>query len=80
MVPMVAPILTSSPGIAAMVTVPVASAVISVETLSVSTVTSRSPLLTVAPLATCQAEMTAEVMDSPTEGTVIGDMEGNYEG
>ena len=74
MLPIVAPIFTSSPGWAAIVRTPVASAVISVETLSVSTVTSRSPVFTVAPLAACQVEITAEVMDSPTEGTVIGDM------
>jgi hypothetical protein len=79
MLPMVAPILTSSPDWAVMVMMPDASAVISVETLSVSTVTRRSPLFTVAPLATCQEEMTAEVMDSPTVGTVIGDMGMEFE-
>ena len=68
---MTAPILTSSPAGAEIWRVPAASAWSSVETLSVSMVTRRSPTLTESPLFLCHVEMTALVMDSPALGTLI---------
>ena len=70
-VAMTAPIATSSPSATMMAMTPSASASSSLEILSVSRVTSVSPRLTWAPLATCQFPILAEVIDSPAAGTFI---------
>ena len=68
MVATTSPIFTSAPACALMRNVPAASAVISVETLSVSRVSSASPLLTASPSFFNHAEIMPLVTDSPTAG------------
>ncbi len=63
------PIFTSAPSATRVCRTPSFSAVISVETLSVSKVKSASPALTWSPDFLCQTETTPLVIDSPTAGT-----------
>ncbi len=63
------PIFTSAPSATRVCRTPSFSAVISVETLSVSRVKSASPALTWSPDFLCQTETTPLVIDSPTAGT-----------
>ena len=62
------PILTSSPSATFVWTMPVAGALTSCETLSVSRVKRTSPSRTVSPFLRCQMVRTPDVMDSPTAG------------
>ena len=62
------PIFTSAPATALIRKMPAASAVISVETLSVSSVSRASPLLTASPSFFSHAEIMPLVTDSPTAG------------
>jgi hypothetical protein len=68
---MTAPMETSVPSGTMMVNVPSVGDSSSEETLSVSKVTSVSPLRTALPEALCQRATLAEVMDSPKAGTLI---------
>ena len=70
-VPTTSPIFTSEPAVTLMRSVPAFSAVISVETLSVSRVRRASPAVTASPSFLCQMERRPLVMDSPTAGILI---------
>src|SRR5207248_4283687 len=69
MVATISPIFTSAPSATRVWSTPSFSALISVETLSVSRVKSGSPALTCSPDFLCQTETTPLEMDSPTAGT-----------
>src|SRR5205823_11280507 len=60
------------PSSALVLSTPSASATISVETLSVSSVKSGSPFFTCSPDFLCQTETTPLEMDSPTAGIFTG--------
>ena len=64
------PMATSSPSPTRISRTPSSAASSSLETLSVSSVTSTSPLRTESPLFLCQQATLAEVTDSPEAGTL----------
>ena len=76
--PRTAPIRASSPSGTRISSTPLSSASKSVETLSVSSVTSVSPLATGSPAFLCHAATVAEVTDSPKLGVRMSLMGGRW--
>jgi hypothetical protein len=79
MVATTSPIFTSVPAGTLMCRTPGCSAVISEETLSVSSVRSASPMLTRSPSFLCQTERSPVVMDSPTDGILTSKLMDRFE-